>query len=193
VKRAYVAILALALVAQTSSANIDLAPIVNILYAILPLLLTIMVIAIVFKFIGKFIGELGRTFEFVKPAIPLMLLAQTTTDSATVDLTPVVNILYAILPLLFTIMIIMIVFKLFGSLFEAVGRSIKAVKVSAAKLAIPVALLAQTSSGSVDLAQQITSQLTPILFTLITIILIIALPLLIFKVLAKSVIDVIRG
>lgn len=190
-KRAYVAILALALVAQTSSTNIDLAPIVNILYAILPLLLTIMVIAIVFKFIGKFIGELGRVFEFVKPAIPLMLLAQTTTNT-TVDLTPVVDILYAILPLLFTIMIIVLIFKLFGGMFEAVGRSIKAVKVSVAKLAIPLALLAQTSN-SVDLAQQVTSQLTPILFTLITIILIIALPLLIFKVLAKSVIDVIRG
>jgi len=52
--------------------------------------------------------------------------------------------------------------------------------------------VAQTTS-SVDQAVQVTQQITPVLMTLITIVFLIAIPILVFKVLAKSVIDIIRG
>jgi hypothetical protein len=91
-------------------------------------------------------------------------------------------------------MIIVIIFKFFGNITEVFTRGLRAVKLNLRKaVAAAPLLLAQTTTNSVDLAQQITSQLSPVLMTLITIIIIIAIPLLIFKVLAKTVLETIRG
>jgi hypothetical protein len=60
------------------------------------------------------------------------------------------------------------------------------------KLATPIALAAQTT---VDVSQAVetVNAITPVLFTLLTIVIIIALPLLIFKVLGKMVLETVRG
>jgi hypothetical protein len=152
-----------------------------------------MVFMLIFKFLGSMFEGFSKTF-FVKLA-PAVLLAQTTTTNTTsIDLTPIVSLLMSILPLFLTLMIIVIIFKFFGNITEVFTRGLRAVKLNLAKAA-PLLLLAQTTTttSSVDLAQQITSQLSPILMTLITIIIIIAIPLLIFKVLAKTVLETIRG
>lgn len=179
------------LLAQTSSTSIDLTPIVSILMSILPLFLMLMVFMLIFKFLGSIFEGFSKTF-FVKLA-PAVLLAQTTTTNTTnIDLTPVTNMLFAILPLFITLMIIVIIFKFFGGMVDVFSRGLRAVKLNLAKAA-PLLLLAQTTTNSVDLAQHITGQLSPVLMTLITIIIIIAIPLLIFKVLAKIVLETIRG
>jgi len=61
------------------------------------------------------------------------------------------------------------------------------------KLAAIAITAAQTVDQSVQQAQEVTRQITPILMTLITVVLIVAIPILVFKTLAKSVIDIIRG
>jgi len=187
------ATLAVLLLAQTSSTtNMDLTPVVTLLMTILPLFLMLMVLALIFKFIGSMFEGFSRTF-FVKLA-PAALLAQTTTSPGNIDFSQVANLLYAILPLFITLMIIVVIFKFFGNITEAFTRAVRAVKLNfrnAVALSTPL-LLAQTG-GSVDYAQQVVNQLTPILMTLITIVIIIALPILVFKVLAKSVLDTIRG
>jgi hypothetical protein len=151
----------------------------------------LMVFMLIFKFLGSIFEGFSKTF-FVKLA-PAVLLAQTTTTNTTnIDLTPVTNMLFAILPLFITLMIIVIIFKFFGGMVDVFSRGLRAVKLNLAKAA-PLLLLAQTTTNSVDLAQHITGQLSPVLMTLITIIIIIAIPLLIFKVLAKIVLETIRG
>jgi len=185
------------LLAQTSSTSIDLTSIVSLLMSIMPLFLVLMVFMVIFKFLGSIFEGFSKTF-IVKLA-PAVLLAQTTTNTTTtpvsIDLTPVTTLLYAIMPLFLMLMIIVIIFKFFGNITEVFTRGIRAVKLNFRKAiaATPLLLLAQTTTSSVDLAQQITSQLSPILMTLITIIIIIAIPLLIFKVLAKTVLETIRG
>jgi len=56
-------------------------------------------------------------------------------------------------------------------------------------LAALLAFIAQTTDQAVNAVQQ----MTPILMQLITVIILIALPILVFKVLARSVLDIIRG
>jgi len=60
------------------------------------------------------------------------------------------------------------------------------------KLAAPIALAAQTTAD-VSQAVETVNAITPVLFTLLTIVIIIALPLLIFKVLSKMVLETVRG
>jgi hypothetical protein len=63
-------------------------------------------------------------------------------------------------------------------------------------IVVTAALVAQTTTtaapSSVDLAQNIANSLSQLLFPLITIVIIIALPLLIFKVLGETVLDIIK-
>jgi len=61
------------------------------------------------------------------------------------------------------------------------------------KLAAIAVTVAQTVDPSVQQAQEVTRQITPILMTLITVVFLITIPILVFKTLAKSVIDIIRG
>ena len=60
------------------------------------------------------------------------------------------------------------------------------------KLAAPIALTAQTTAD-VSQAVEVVNAMTPLLFTLLTILILIALPILVFKVLGKSVLEIIRG
>lgn len=191
--RTLAAALTILLLAQTSSTSIDLTPIVGLLTSILPLFLILMVFMLIFKFLGSMVEGFSKTF-FVKLA-PLALLAQTATNSTSFDLTPITNLLYSIMPLFLTLMIIVIIFKFFGNITEVFSRGLRAVKLNFRKAiaAAPLLLLAQTTTNSVDLAQQITGQMTPLLMTLITIVMIIAIPILVFKVLAKMVLETIRG
>jgi hypothetical protein len=55
-------------------------------------------------------------------------------------------------------------------------------------------LVAQTTqqASSVDLAQNIAHSLSQLLFPLITIVILIALPILVFKVLGEAVLDIIK-
>jgi len=65
---------------------------------------------------------------------------------------------------------------------------------SKAKIVITAVItIAQTSTPSVDNAVNVVQAISPALMSMITIIVVIALPILVFKVLAKSVIDTIRG
>jgi len=99
-----------------------------------------------------------------------------------------------------SLLVIVLIFKLIGGIFESFGSVFKQqvrIKVALRSMfirTVPVALalVGQTATG-VDQAQQIVAQLTPILMTLITIVLLIALPILVFKALAKGVLDIIRG
>jgi len=56
------------------------------------------------------------------------------------------------------------------------------------------ALVAQTNS-SVDVGQavQVVNQMTPLLTSLITVVIVIALPILVFAVLAKDIVGTVRG
>jgi hypothetical protein len=67
------------------------------------------------------------------------------------------------------------------------------VRLWSAKLLIPLLLLvAQTNTSGTELAQQLSAQLSQILMPLMVIVLLIALPILVFKVLAENIIDIIR-
>jgi len=191
--RTLAAALTILLLAQTSSTSIDLTPVMNLLMSIMPLFLVLAVFALIFKFLGSMFEGFSKTF-IVKLA-PAALLAQTTTNITSIDLTPITNLLYSIMPLFLTLMIIVIIFKFFGNITEVFTRGIRAAKLNFRKAvtATPLLLLAQTTTNSVDLAQQITGQMTPLLMTLITIVMIIAIPVLVFKVLAKTVLETIRG
>jgi len=60
-------------------------------------------------------------------------------------------------------------------------------------LRIAAIAVAVAQTASVDQAAQITQQLSPVLMAMIAVVILVALPLLIFKVLAKMVLDIIRG
>jgi len=210
-KLKYLAVaVALALFGQTTTStttyNIDLTSVTNLLVALLPLFISIMVIVLIFKFVGSIFEGFSRWIKQAKiyavrlVPVTLILLGQTS-SSSTIDLTPIVSLLTSLLPLIVSIMVIVLLFRLVGGIFESFGSVFKQqVKIKAAVRsmfirAIPVALivLGQTTSPSVDQAQQIVAQLTPVLMTLITIVMLIALPILVFKALAKGVLDIIRG
>ncbi len=178
--------LSLLLLAQTNVTTIDFSAVVNIIYALLPLFITIMVIMIIFKFLDSIMSGLSSLVRATRFSLPLLLLAQTQTD--TIDFSSITNILYAILPLLITIMLFVVIFKFLGNIIEGLGSIVRFVK---ARLLLPLLLVAQTNGT--ELAQQLTAKMTPVLMVLITIIILIALPILVFKVLAKAVIDTIRG
>ena len=198
----------------TTSYNIDLSSVTNLLAALLPVFVSIMVIVLIFKFVGSIFESFSRLVRqakiyAVRLAPKLMTIAFViiivflgqTSSSSTIDLTPIVSLLTSLLPLIVSILVIVLVFRLIGGLVEGLSSVFKQqVKIKASLRsmfirAIPVALivLGQTTSPSVDQAQQIVAQLTPILMTLITIVILIAVPILVFKVLAKSIIDIIRG
>jgi len=199
---------------NTTTYNIDLTPVTNLLVALLPLFISIMVIVLLFKFVGSIFESFGRLVRqakiyAVRLAPKLMTIAFViiivflgqTSSSSTIDLTPIVNLLTALLPLIVSIMVIVLIFRLVGGIFESFGSVFKQqvrIKASLRSMlvrTIPVALivLGQTTSPSVDQAQQIVAQLTPILFTLLTIVLLIALPILVFKAIARGILDIVRG
>jgi len=181
--------LSLLLLAQTTNetVQVDFSAVVNVIYALLPLFITIMLIMIIFKFLGSVLSGLGGIVKAAKLSLPFLLLAQTTD---TVDFSQITNIIYAILPLFLMIMMVVVIFKFLGSIFEGFGAIAKFIKTHFTPLSL--LLLAQTVNGT-ELAQQLTAKMTPVLMVLITIIILIALPILVFKVLAKAVIDTIRG
>jgi len=59
--------------------------------------------------------------------------------------------------------------------------------------AIAIAVTVAETTPNVDQAAQIAQSLSPILMAMIAVVILVALPLLIFKVLAKSVLEIIRG
>jgi len=122
-----------ALVAQTSSTSIDLTPIVGLLIALLPIILTLVVIMMVFKLIGGLFEGLGRVFQFTKPrsimrlaklspAALAVLVAQTNTTA--VDLSSSVSaatsIIFVLLPVIITFMVVGIVLKFVGKIPEMI-------------------------------------------------------------------------
>ena len=191
---------------STTTYNIDLTSVTNLLVALLPLFISIMVLVLIFKFVGSIFEGFSRWVKQAKiyavrlAPVTLALVGQTTSPS-TIDLTPIINLLMALLPVIVSLLVIVLIFRLVGGIFESFGSvfkqqaKIKAALRSMFIRAIPVALivLGQTTSPSVDQAQQIVAQLTPVLMTLITIVMLIALPILVFKALAKGVLDIIRG
>jgi hypothetical protein len=197
---------------NTSAITIDLTPVTNLLVALLPVFISIMVLVLIFKFIGSIFEGFTRWIRqakiyAVRYAPKLMTIAFVfiivflgqTSSSSTIDLTPIVNLLMALLPVIMSLLVIVLIFRLVGGIFESFGSvfkqqvKIKAALRSAFIRTVPILiLLGQTATG-VDQAQQVVAQLTPILMTLITIVMLIAIPILVFKVLAKSVIDIIRG
>jgi len=176
------------LIAQTdNTTTIDTVAMTSLLTglinAIIPVLFIVIVLGIVLRLFGKIP-------EMVKFAIPLMLiliplttLAQTS-STTTIDLSGVLTLFTSMLPLLFMLMIIMMIFKLFGGLFESFGRMFNFIA--------PVMLLAQTTTPSIDTAVSVFQNITPIITALISIIVIIVFPLLVFKVLAGSILKIIR-
>jgi len=56
-----------------------------------------------------------------------------------------------------------------------------------------IALTVAQTTADVNKAQDVVQQITPALMSLITVAVIIAVPILVFKVLAKSILDIIRG
>jgi hypothetical protein len=199
---------------STTTYNIDLTPVTNLLVALLPTFISIMVIVLLFKFVGSIFEGFSRWIKqakiyAVRLAPKLMTIAFViiivflgqTSSSSTIDLTPIVNLLMALLPVIVSLLVIVLIFRLVGGIFESFGSVFKQqVRIKAALRSmfiktVPVALIllvGQTATG-VDQAQQVVAQLTPILMTLITIVLLIALPILVFKALAKGVLDIIRG
>jgi len=165
-----------ALLAQTNG-TIDMTSVVAVLTSILPVILTVMVIAMVFKMLAGMFDSFGSVFRWVKLA-PIALLAQT---NETIDITAttaiVTQVLYAVLPVILTVAVISLVLKMFGKLTD-VFRWVKLA---------PVLFLAQTST---EQAQQIASTLSQLMMPLLTIVLLIALPILVFKVITKAVLDI---
>jgi hypothetical protein len=188
----------------TTSYSIDLSSVTNLLVALLPLFISIMVIVLLFKFVGSIFESFGRLVRqakiyAVRLAPVTLALVGETSSSSTIDLTPIVSLLTSLLPLIVSILVIVLIFRLVGGIFESFGSVFKQqVKIKAALRnmfirTVPILiLLGQTDTG-VDQAQQVVAQLTPVLMTLITIVLLIALPILVFKALAKGVLDIIRG
>jgi hypothetical protein len=156
-----------------------------------------MVISMVFKMIGGLFEGLGKVWavrirRYAK-FTPLLLIAQTT-NNTTVDVSQytslITSLIYAILPLFLTILVVSLVFKLFGKIGDIFSRAFYLRK-NLYRLAIPLASLtiAQTST---DQAIQVVQQITPLLMTLITILMIIAIPFIVFKALAKGVQELLK-
>jgi len=175
----------------------------TLLMALLPVILVIAVVGLVFKMLGRLFEGLGRAFAVrLAPGSAVMLVAETS-SSPTIDLSPMIALLMGILPFIITIAVIVLIFRMLGNLFEGLGK-VFSVKINGknwawarlAPLATTIAI-AQTSGsgsgGSVSEAINAVQALSPILMNLITIVILIALPLLIFKVLGKAVLDIIRG
>ena len=195
----------------TTTYNIDLTPVTNLLVALLPVFISIMVIVLLFRFVGSIFEGFSRWIKQAKVyavryapklmtiafVIIIVFLGQTS-SSSTIDLTPIVNLLMALLPLVVSLLVVVLIFRLVGGIIESFGSvfkqqvRIKAALRSAFVRTVPILILLGQTTG-VDQAQQVVAQLTPILMTLITIVLLIALPILVFKALAKGVLDIIRG
>jgi len=107
------------------------------------------------------------------------LVAQTTTPSSSIDLTPLVGLLTSILPLILVIMVIAMVFKMLGGMFEGLGSIFKFVKLRTrlARLApLTLALLiAQTATSTTTTAVDLSGAVnltTGIIYTLLPVIIV---------------------
>jgi len=160
------------------------------------------VIGLIFKMFGRLFEGLGRAFAVrLAPGSAVMLVAETS-SSPTIDLSPMIALLMGILPFIITIAVIVLIFRMLGNLMEGLGK-VFSVKINSGKnwawarlapLATTIAIAQTSGSGSgVSEAINAVQALSPVLMTLITIVILIALPLLIFKVLGKAVLDIIRG
>jgi len=173
------------LLAQTgssSSSTIDLTPIVALFQSMLPLILTILLISAIFGLITKLFDRLGNVW-----AVPLAAALVAQTSSQQIDVAQVgalmTSILYALLPVLVLVLVFSVLVKFFGKITDLFGRI--------AAVAIPLALVAQTVP-SIEQAQQVVQQITPLMVTLITILMLIALPFIVFKGLTKGLQDLLR-
>jgi len=178
------AVALLALVAQTgssSSSTIDLTPIVALFQSMLPLLLTIMLISAIFGLMIKLFDRLGNVW-----AVPLAAALVAQTSGSQIDVAQVgalmTSILYALLPILVLVLVFSVLVKFFGKITDLFGRT----------AAATVPLLVAQTVPSIEQAQQVVQQITPLMVTLITILMLIALPFIVFKGLAKGLQDLLR-
>jgi len=180
------AVALLALVAQTGSSSntIDLTPIVALFQSMLPLLLTIMLISAIFGLMIKLFDRLGNVW-----AVPLSaaLVAQTST-STPINVSEVgalmASILYALLPILVLVLVFSVLIKFFGKITDLFGRI--------AAAAVPLALVAQTQTPGLEQAQQVVQQITPLMVTLVTILMLISLPFIVFKGVTKGLQELLK-
>jgi len=116
------------------------------------------------------------------------LVAQT--SSTTIDLTPIIGLLTALLPIIMTLIVVMMLFKIIGGLFEGLGRVFQFTKPKSimrlAKLSplSLVVLVAQTNTTAVDLGQTVGIA-TSLIYVLLPVILTFVVLGFVFKILGK--------
>jgi len=178
------AVALLALVAQTGSSSntIDLTPIVVLFQSMLPLILTILLISAIFGLMIKLFDRLGNVW-----AVPLAAALVAQTSSQQIDVAQVgalmTSILYALLPVLVLVLVFSVLVKFFGKITDLFGRI--------AAATVPLALVAQTVP-SIEQAQQVVQQITPLMIMLLTILMLIAIPFIVFKGVTKGLQDLLR-
>jgi len=181
----------LGLIAQTSNTTIDLTPLIGIITSILPIFMIFMVLMMLFRMLGGITESFGKIF-----ALPLLLLIGQTTSTTPIDYTAltttITSLITGILPIFIMLIVLMFIFKFIGQIPKMFNVFYVKLRAYALALLTSIMLLAQTSTPSLDQALNVLQSISPLLMTLISIVIVIALPLLIFKVLAKSVLDIIH-